>query len=56
MQFPDDSLTSQSTSGYALFAFEVGVNGGIGTATEDSAIGVQSFLANGPGKATFTGR
>ena len=24
--------------------------------TEDSAIGVQSFLANGPGKATFTGR
>ncbi|MCB0954550.1 MAG: enoyl-CoA hydratase/isomerase family protein [Ilumatobacter sp.] len=24
--------------------------------TEDSRIGVQSFLANGPGKATFTGR
>jgi enoyl-CoA hydratase len=25
-------------------------------ATEDAQIGVQSFLANGPGKATFTGR
>jgi enoyl-CoA hydratase/carnithine racemase len=25
-------------------------------ATEDSRIGVESFLANGPGKATFTGR
>ena len=24
--------------------------------SEDSRIGVQSFLANGPGKATFTGR
>jgi len=24
--------------------------------TEDSQIGVQSFVANGPGKATFTGR
>ena len=24
--------------------------------TEDSQIGVQSFLANGPGKAEFTGR
>ena len=24
--------------------------------TEDCAIGVQSFLQNGPGKASFTGR
>jgi enoyl-CoA hydratase len=24
--------------------------------TEDSQIGVKSFLENGPGKATFTGR
>jgi len=24
--------------------------------TEDSAIGIKSFLAEGPGKATFTGR
>jgi enoyl-CoA hydratase len=55
--------------GYAKAAIDAGLDGTLAEGldreqelfakvftTDDARIGVQSFLANGPGRATFTGR